>query len=357
MKVISVISGKGGVGKTTTVANLCAALTLFKKRVIAIDGNISGPNLGLQCGVYSSPYDLIDVLNGEVPIEKTICECPNGLRIIPAPISLNIPDVSLANIKSSLFRLYEEFVLVDSSPGLGKEIYPTLEISDEVLVVTNPEIPAVTEALRAVELCRLKNVPVMGVVLNRIRNEKGELPYEEVRDIFDIPILAAVPEDPKVREAIAEGVPVIFYKPYSGSAIEFKRLGARIAGILEYEYKPGILGRIRDFFRVRKRKTKLEELIEEKKEEIKKEIEEKRKEVEQPIMEEEPEFQPSPTPLVVLRANRKVIETALEKLEKRFIDGQISEETYKNLKEKFSADLKKCIEDIARFEKSGGDST
>jgi septum site-determining protein MinD len=342
MRIISVISGKGGVGKTTTVSNLCAAFTIFQKNVIAIDGNLSGPNLGLHCGVYSSLYTLKDAIEGEVPLEKTICTSPSGIKIIPAPISFSTPDLSLDGVKDSLRRLEGDLILVDSAPGLGKEIYPTLDITDEVLIVTNPEIPAVTEALRAVEVCRLRKIPVTGVVLNRIRKEKHELPLREIRNIFDVPILATVPEDPKVRESIAAGNPVVFYSPSSRAAVEFKRLAGLLIG---YRYKPGLIEKIKSLLKLRREKPiEIGEVLK------KQEVSPEEAETPPSVPLEESKVEAPPTSLVILKANLKVIETTLEKLEKRFEEGRISEETYKKLKDKFTAELEKVKEDIKRAE-------
>jgi septum site-determining protein MinD len=352
MKIIAVLSGKGGVGKTTTVSNVCAALTTFRKNVIGIDCNISSPDLGLHCGVYSSLYTLKDALKGKVSLEKTLYTCPSGLRIIPAPLSFNLPDVSMNQIKDSLKQLDGELILLDAPPGLGRDVHSTLDISDGALIVTNPEIPAVTDALRTVEVCRLKKVPVVGIVLNRIRKEKREISLKEIRGIFDVPILAAIPEDPKVREAIAVGNPVVFNSPSSRASIEFKKLAGVLVG---YRYEPSLLGKIKGLFKIFKREEplKLEEVLRERT--VRAPVEELT--LEQPAEEEEAveieeavkkaTKEPAPS-LTRLRTKLRITEATLEKLDKQFKDGLIREKTYNELKERYMAEceeIRKALED------------
>ncbi len=252
MRVISIISGKGGVGKTTTAANLGVALASeFKKEVVLIDGNITTPNLVLHLGIYSFSTSLEDILDGRVSISRAMQRHKSGVKLLPAPMALSRTYPDLRKLKDLLNELrYYEFILIDSCPGLGGEIIPALEMCDEVLIVTNPELPAVTEALRAIEVAKRNNVPVGGVILNRVMNERHELSVSEIELFLGAKVIAVVPEDSMVREGIASGNPVVLSSPNSPAAIEFKKLAARLAG---REYKIGFFAKLRNFFRLRRK--------------------------------------------------------------------------------------------------------
>ena len=211
MEIIGIISGKGGVGKTTTAVNLGVTLTTkFYLRVLLIDCNFSTPDMGLHLGMYSFPYHLQDVLKKDVDIYNALYRHSSGVKILPTSLSYESVYGNIEGLKNLLKDLREfDYIFIDSPPGLGPEIVPILDICDELLVVTNPEIPAVTDGLRAIEISKRENVPILGIVLNKIRGEKYELSIPEVESVFNIPIIATIPEDTKVREGLALGNPFI----------------------------------------------------------------------------------------------------------------------------------------------------
>lgn len=246
MRVISILSGKGGVGKTTTVANLGLALSMvFNKKVVLLDGNSTTPDLGLHLGMYSFPHTLEDVLMGKIPITEALYHHPQGISILPSTLSINTSEVDLRDLKTHYKALEDyDIALLDSPPGLGRGIAPTIDITDEILVVTNPEIPAITDALRLVEVAKIAGVPITGVVLNRVRKEKYELSTPEVESVFDVPLIGSIPEDARVRESIAFGNPIVSNSPYSPAAVGFKKLAGHIIG---QEYRASFLDRLKSW--------------------------------------------------------------------------------------------------------------
>ncbi len=243
MNVIGVISGKGGVGKTTTAANVGTALASeFARRVALIDGNPTTPDLALHLGIYSFDKTLKEVLDRKIPIESAMQQHVSGVEVLPSPLTVG-GEAQLEGLRDFLEELSGEYeiILVDSPPGLGRDIVPTLDLCDEVLIVTNLDIPAITQALKAIVTATRANVPIRGMVLNMVRGEKYELSPMEVELVFDAPVIAVVPEDPNVRESIAVGSPVVLNKPNSPAAKEFKRLAAALVGV---KYVPGILERL-----------------------------------------------------------------------------------------------------------------
>ncbi|NOZ82117.1 MAG: P-loop NTPase [Candidatus Micrarchaeota archaeon] len=231
-KSISLISGKGGVGKTTVAANLGAALSLLGKETVIIDGNLTTPNLSIHLGIPLYPVTLHDVLRGSAPLESAVYRHHTGLKVVPASISANslrgIKPERLREVVSSL--LDAEFVIVDGAAGLGKEALAAATSSEKALIVTNPEVTAVTDALKTVRTIE-GTTDILGVVVNRVGKKSHEMKLEEIESILDYPVLATVPEDENVQKAISMKVPVIHYAPKSAAAKKFKKLAEKISGV------------------------------------------------------------------------------------------------------------------------------
>jgi len=232
-RIIGIVSGKGGVGKTTTVANLGASLSLLRKNTILVDGNLTTPNLSLHLGIPFYPYTIHEVLNGKAEIEDAIFYHKTGLKILPASISLSaLKSINLRRF-GEIFRMLEgrtEYVLVDSSPGLGKETQSVIEHSDEVLVVLNPELPAITDALKVIKLAESLGTEITGIVVNKVRNDPHELKLEEIEEILEYPLIGVVPEDKNVHLSILKKTPIVFCYPNSKASKKFKEIACKISG-------------------------------------------------------------------------------------------------------------------------------
>ena len=243
-RIIGIISGKGGVGKTVTSINLTSALTYFGKNAIALDGDIKTSGLGLQLGMYYFPVTINDVIKDEKSILSAIYIHPSGLRIIPS--SLSIEPVNISNLNKFLTIPYFEdtFIIVDTPPSLDdtKEV---LKICNEAIIVTLPEIPSVVNTLKVMEICKELKVRVLGIIVNRYRKEKSELKLIEIEKVCELPILGAIPEDKIIRKSIRKEYPSFFLNPNSKSSLEFKKIAAKLLG---FDYKPGILSRIKGIF-------------------------------------------------------------------------------------------------------------
>jgi len=232
-RIISVISGKGGVGKTTTVSNLGAALVKKGKNVIIIDGNVTTPNLSLHLGIPFYPITLHDVLKNKIPIEAALYEHSSGMKVIPASLSADaIKDINLDKLEGVLWNLLgrADIIIVDSAAGLGREALTAMRLADELIVVTNPDVPSVTDALKTIKIAEENETKVLGVVLNRFRGKKHEMPLSEIKSMLGVPILVIVPEDSAVPKSIKNRKPVVHHKPNSGAAIAFKKLASKIMG-------------------------------------------------------------------------------------------------------------------------------
>lgn len=229
---IAVISGKGGVGKSTTVANVGIALAQFGKDVTVVDANFTTPDISIHFGSPIGTPTLHHIMAGEFRIQDAIHLHPSGLKIIPASIA--IPDMKrtkYSRLEKIIDKLTGDFVFLDTQAGLSSEVMSVIAASDEVLVVTNPEWPAITDALKAIILAKEHGAHVTGVVLNRVRRDNLEPSMSGIESILETPIVSVVPEDPAIRMSIATKNPVVVSEPHSDAAIAFKELAANLAGV------------------------------------------------------------------------------------------------------------------------------
>lgn len=253
-RLICVSSGKGGVGKTTVTSNVGAALTHFGADTIVLDANLTNPNLGFHIGIPLYPNTLHDVLKGDAHITEAMYIHDSGLRVVPAGLSVeDLKDTSPENLSDVLLDAVGEpdFVLIDSAAGLGNESINAIEASDELLVVTNPNLPSVTDALKTVNIAEEAGTEVTGVVLNKVKDHESELETSEVESMIGYDVLMEIPHHEKVEEALAAKKPVIHHEPDHHIAERFKAVAADVHGI---DYEPDLdedglldrlLGRIR----------------------------------------------------------------------------------------------------------------
>ncbi len=229
--IISVVSGKGGVGKTTLVSNLGVALTGLGKSVLVIDANVTGANLGLHLGVPSvHPVSLNDVLKENNFLTQAIYKHSSGVSVIPA--SLHDLEATPHNLKHLLCDVVgkKDFILIDAAAGTDVEVRAAVEASDNVIIVTNSEMPAVMNALSAKKLAETHEKNILGIVLNNVRNEKHELRDKEIENLIGSKIIAKIPEHKKVREAIHLRKPVVVHSPGNPSSREIKKLSYFLTG-------------------------------------------------------------------------------------------------------------------------------
>jgi septum site-determining protein MinD len=247
-RIISVVSGKGGVGKTTIVANLGAYLSGIGKDVLIVDGNLSGANLGLHLDLPDNyPFSLNRLLKGEIQASQAVYKHFLGFDIVPASIvDMNINPRRLKHILKDLSKK-RDFIIIDSAPGITHEALASIESSDEVILVTSPEMPSIVDILRSKKLAEGKRKNVLGVVVNRVNKENFEVNSKHVEDILDLPVIAEIPEHKNVREAIAMKTPVVTYYPNSKASLEMKRLAHFLLG--EEFTKPGFWQRLISVFR------------------------------------------------------------------------------------------------------------
>ncbi len=248
-RLITVSGGKGGVGKTTVTSNLGYALSEFGIDAVVVDANLTNPNLGFHLGVPLYPVTLHDVLRDDAHITEATYVHNSGLRVVPAGISVDdLKDTSPERLKDVIHDTVGEpdIVLIDSAAGLGNEALNTLEASDELLLVTNPDLPSVTDALKTSSIAEEAGTHVLGTVLNRHSGQDHELTPEEVEDMVGHPVVSVVPEEDVVKQSITNKTTVLDHEPDHHVSHKFRGLAADIAG-LDYEVPSrGMFQRFKD---------------------------------------------------------------------------------------------------------------
>ena len=254
-RVIGVLSGKGGVGKTTITANLGAALTnIFKKNIVICDMNIHASHLGLHLGMYEDPpATLRDVLKGKMPITNAIYMHPQtGIKIICAPLNReckNPTQTEIGQLVSQIKNNYD-MVILDCAPGLGEEATAAISAIDDALVITTPDLPSVIDAVKALDILRKKNKNILGVVINRFDNKSYMLTENEIASTCNCRIVSRIPEDKKIPESISKGIPVVLIYPDCTASRSLKNLASYISG--SYYREENIMDRIKNFFNFEK---------------------------------------------------------------------------------------------------------
>ena len=256
-RVIVITSGKGGVGKTTTTANIGAALADKGHKVLLIDTDIGLRNLDVVMGLENRiVYDLIDVIEGRCRVSQALIKdkrCPN-LVLLPAAQIRDKNDVNTDQMKELIFSLKESFdyILIDCPAGIEQGFKNAIVAADEAIVVTTPEVSATRDADRIIGLLEAAGIKSPRIVVNRLRidmvKEKNMLSVEDILDILAVKLLGVVPDDENVVISTNKGEPLV-YKGDSLAAKAFKNIASRIEGVevplLDLDIKMSILEKIK----------------------------------------------------------------------------------------------------------------
>ena len=260
-RVIVITSGKGGVGKTTTTANIGAALAEKEHKVLLIDTDIGLRNLDVVMGLENRiVYDLIDVIEGRCRISQALIKdkrCQN-LVLLPAAQIRDKNDVSTEQMKELIFSLKDSFdyILIDCPAGIEQGFKNAIAAADEAIVVTTPEVSATRDADRIIGLLEAAGIKNPRLVINRLRidmvKDKNMLGVEDILEILAVKLLGVVPDDENVVISTNKGEPLV-YKGDSLAAKAFKNIASRIEGVevplLDLDIKMSILEKIKFVFK------------------------------------------------------------------------------------------------------------
>ncbi|MGB7341294.1 MAG: septum site-determining protein MinD [Phototrophicaceae bacterium] len=236
-KVVTITSGKGGVGKTTTTANIGVALARLGKKTVVIDADIGLRNLDVVMGLENRiVYDLVDVIEGRCRLRQAMIKHKQfpDLYLIPAAQTRDKTAISPADMIhiSDKLRNDFDFIIIDSPAGIERGFRNAVAPADIVLIVTNPEVSAVRDADRIIGLIEVDNKPAH-LILNRLNPKmvaKGEmLSADDVTDILGLSIIGIVPEDEHVIPASNSGIPVTLNEA-SRAGVAFRNIARRLNG-------------------------------------------------------------------------------------------------------------------------------
>lgn len=237
-QVVTVTSGKGGVGKTTAVANLAVALASNGSKVVCIDGDIGLRNLDVILGLENRiVYDIVDVIEGRCRLKQAMIKdkkLPN-LHLIPAAQTRDKNAVSASDMNRLAKDLRSEcdFVLIDSPAGIERGFKNAIAPADRVLVVTNPEVSAVRDADRVIGILEAEDKGPGALIINRLNpamvKRQEMLSADDVLDLLAVELIGIVPEDEGVLIGSNRGAPVAT-DPKSRAGQAFRNIARRLKG-------------------------------------------------------------------------------------------------------------------------------
>ncbi len=235
-KIYGIISGKGGVGKTTSAINLASALQSLGENTLIVDANLATPNIGLHLGAPIVPVTLNHVLVGKAELQDAIYEHFSGIKIVPSSLSIKeLKNIKHENLVKTLPKLkkFSEHIILDSSAGLGKEVESVIHAADEIILITQAEMPAVTDALKSAKLAQKLNKPVRGFIVTRCKGRKTEMPIADIKDMLELPLLGIIPEDKKIQKALSLKNSIIHTHPRSKASRAYVNVARKLLGLSE----------------------------------------------------------------------------------------------------------------------------
>ncbi|MGG0667494.1 septum site-determining protein MinD [Sporosarcina koreensis] len=261
-EAIVITSGKGGVGKTTTSANLGTALALQGKKVCLVDTDIGLRNLDVILGLENRIiYDLVDVIAGRCKIHQALVKdkrFEDGLFLLPAAQTTDKNAVEPGEMKELITELKRDYdyILIDCPAGIEQGYKNAVAGADRAIVVTTPEISAVRDADRIIGLLEQEDIEPPKLIINRIKsrlvNSGDALDVNEITTHLSIDLLGIVLDDEKVISSSNKGEPVVM-DPSNPAAIGYRNIARRILGesvplMSLDEGSPGFFGKLKSLF-------------------------------------------------------------------------------------------------------------
>ena len=229
-------SGKGGVGKTTTIANIGAGLSQLDKKVVMLDTDMGLRNLDVVMGLEDKiNYNLLDLLENKCRLNQALIRDKRFPNLYMIPASLK--SIPLKQYEKSFGILMEQlkqefdFCLIDCPAGIDQGFQFATSVADRAILLTTPHISAVKDASRVLHLLNGTKITQVELIINeydeRLVKKKYMLSKEDISELFDIPVLGTIPHDEKIIVSQNRGIPVITMRSKATSKFMFlsKQLG------------------------------------------------------------------------------------------------------------------------------------
>ena len=259
-EVIVITSGKGGVGKTTTTANVGTGLAMLTKKVVMIDTDIGLRNLDVVLGLENRiVYNLVDVVEGKCRLKQALIKHKKypELCLLPSAQTRDKDAVSPEQMKALIDELKPEFdyILLDCPAGIEQGFKNAIAGADRALVVTTPEVSAIRDADRIIGLLEANDIHKINLIVNRLRMDmvkRGDMmSIEDVIDILAIDLIGAVPDDEHIVIATNQGEPLAGDSSLAGTA--YMNICKRILGeevpLMNLETNSGFFAKIAKLFK------------------------------------------------------------------------------------------------------------
>ncbi|MBD2311369.1 septum site-determining protein MinD [Desertifilum sp. FACHB-1129] len=238
-RIIVITSGKGGVGKTTTTANLGMALAGRNRKVVVVDADFGLRNLDLLLGLENRiVYTAVEVLAGECRLEQALVRDKRQPQLFLLPAAQNrtkdaIAPEQMAQLINALAQSFH-YVLIDCPAGIEMGFQNAIAAAQEAIVVTTPEIAAVRDADRVVGLLEARNIRQIRLVVNRLKpamvQANDMMSVQDVQEILAIPLIGVVPDDERVIVSTNRGEPLVLSGENSLPAIAYNNIARRLEG-------------------------------------------------------------------------------------------------------------------------------
>lgn len=259
-EVIVITSGKGGVGKTTTTANVGTGLAKLDKKVVLIDTDIGLRNLDVVMGLENRiVYNLVDVIEGNCRIKQALIKdkrYPN-LYLLPSAQTRDKSAVTPEQMKKLADELREEFdyIIMDCPAGIEQGFQNAIAGADRALVVTTPEVSAVRDADRIIGLLEANEIKNTHLIVNRLRTDmvkRGDMmSSDDVSEILAIDLIGVVPDDENIVISTNQGEPLVGNDTLAGQA--YMNICHRILGedvpFLDLSSKEGLFSKLAGIFK------------------------------------------------------------------------------------------------------------